>query len=786
MVRTHNRWTVAITRHVLAGAAPISMAIAIAASTPSLAASTTVTTGTTDSAAQSIEAPGTDGDIVVTATRQSTKLQKTPVAVTVIGSQQIAQQNIVTARDLAGQIPGAFVQRSGITPLTQTFFIRGIGNSDPIFDPNVAQYVDDIYLPRAINGMTDLTDIERVEVLRGPQGTLFGENSDAGAIRYITKTPTDQTRADFDFGYGNYNTVNAHGYVAGALIPGLLDGSFAVAHDQHDGYTYDPTIDKHVNDQQTTGGRAKLLATPAPGLRILLTGDGTLDRSASAYYTPKQPIIGGTLQHPIYGPFDASKSYASQRPKNHSWSGGVSLKASYDIMPALTVSSISSYRGFAQDPVNYNNDGQPLVPYSTANPTPVSISDNYIVYKEHTVSQEFQLQGKFDKFDFASGLYYLYENFSSNRIGYVVSPTAASAAPAFPEDQIGDTKTTNYAAYAQGNYHFDDRLTATLGGRYTIEHRDFDFAGIYDDFSGNPLPVTPGAPTSTPGGFAAANNFAYQGKKTWRSFTPKLGLSYQLAEGVFGYASASRGFGAGGFNNRASSLATALPYGQEKVTTYEAGLKTDWFDHKLRFNATLFYNDYKDMQQTAAVISPITNGFVTVRSNANKAHTEGVELESSLEPIKDLVFTANASYLRAKFDSFPNAGVTGIGGKSTIVGASGNHLPFSPNWQLFGAVSYILPLDIPGHVRVGSDITYETAYYSDVFNYVQGKVPSQAFVDTSISYAAANGHWNFSLTGRNLADHRSYQAITWGGTPNLWEGPVSPPRTVFFKVAYSL
>jgi iron complex outermembrane receptor protein len=127
-------------------------------------------------------------DVVVTATRQATKLQKTPVAVTVISARQIAEQDITTARGLAGKIPNVEITMSGITPLTQIFFIRGIGNSDPIFDPNVGQYLDDVYLPRAINGMSDLTDIERVEVLRGPQGTLFGDNSDAGAIRYITRT----------------------------------------------------------------------------------------------------------------------------------------------------------------------------------------------------------------------------------------------------------------------------------------------------------------------------------------------------------------------------------------------------------------------------------------------------------------------------------------------------------------------------------------------------------------------------------------------------------------------
>jgi iron complex outermembrane receptor protein len=189
------------------------------------------------SAADTTEASGDSGlsDIVVTSTRQATKLQETPVAVTAISNSDIAEQNITTARDLAGMTPGVTILRSGITPLTQTFFIRGIGESDPIFDPAIAQYVDDVYLPRAINGLSDLTDVERVEVLRGPQGTLFGDNSDAGAIRYITKEPTDTTAGNFDIGGGNYSTLRTHAYLSGAVLPGWLDGSIAFAHDEHGG-----------------------------------------------------------------------------------------------------------------------------------------------------------------------------------------------------------------------------------------------------------------------------------------------------------------------------------------------------------------------------------------------------------------------------------------------------------------------------------------------------------------------------------------------------------------------
>jgi iron complex outermembrane receptor protein len=725
-------------------------------------------------------------EIIVTATRQSTSLQKTPVAVTVIGADEIAQQNLLTARDLAGQTPGVTIQRAGITPLTQVFFIRGIGDSDPIFDPNVAQYLDDVYLPRAINGMADLADIERVEVLRGPQGTLFGENADAGAIRYITKTPTDQTQANVDVGYGSYNAFDVHGYVSGAIIPGKLDGSITLGHEQHDGYTYDPTLKESVNNQDTSALRAKLLATLSPKLTVLFSIDGTIDKSGTDYYIPEQPIIGGTLKTPVYGAFNPNYSYASQPPNNNSWVAGTSVKVAYQINQHLTFNSISALRGFAQDPVNYNNDGQPLVAYSPADPVLVSISDNYIVYREEEATQEFQLQGKYDKIDFTSGFYFLYENFSSNRIGYVVSPTAATATPTYPEDQIGDTKTYNYAEYIQGNYHFTDKLIGTLGARYTIESRDFRFNGVYDSFSGAPLPVTPGAATSTPGGYAAANNFSYLGHKTWYSFTPKYGVSYQFTPDLFTYASVSEGFDAGGFNNRASSRATALPYDQEKVTTYEVGVKANALDGRLRADATLFYNAYTGLQETAAVISPVNGAFVSVRANANSAHTEGFELESTYKPIEGLSLVGNVSYLKTRFDSFPNAAASVVNGQAVLLGATGNQLPFSPEWQFNGAANYKLPLPVPGETHLGVNLTCETSYYSDVFNYKQGRVPEQGYVDAFLSYAPPGGHWVFSVIGKNLADRLSYQSITWGGTPNLWEGPVSPPRTVFVKAAYKL
>jgi iron complex outermembrane receptor protein len=331
-----------------------------------------------------------------------------------------------------------------------------------------------------------------------------------------------------------------------------------------------------------------------------------------------------------------------------------------------------------------------------------------------------------------------------------------------------------------------DRLTLTAGARYTLEHRDFTFHGIYDDLTGNPITPVPGALVTTPGGYAAINNFSYAGGKSWTSFTPKGGISYQFTQDIYGYASVSQGFDAGGFNNRASSLATALPYNQETVTAYEGGLKTEWLNRSVRLNLTGFYNHFKGLQETASVVSPITGGYVSVRSNANAAHSDGVEIESVAKPTDNLTLTLNASFLETRFDSFPNANAAVIGGVATLISATGNQLPISPHWQLYGAVNYRVPLPFPGELDLGFDAVSVSPYFSDVFNTARARVPEQTFLDANASYRPPGGRLVITLTARNLADHFAYQSLTYGGTPSLWEGPMNPPRTIFVKIAYTL
>lgn len=788
--------------------------LALVAPTPARAVDAAVTADATPADLPAAAPADGLGDILVTATRRESRLQSTPVAVSVIGEAFRANQNVITTRDLAGQIPGLYTPPSGITPLTNTFFIRGIGNSDPIFDPTVGVYIDDVYLPRAINGMSDLTDVERVEVLRGPQGTLFGANSAGGAIRYVTRTPGDTFDLRADAGYGNYDTINAHAYAAGPVVPGVLAASIALARDQHDGYTFNPSLGTRVNDQRTTGGRIKLVFTPTARLKVTLSADGTIDRSQAAQYVPSTynatnpalsglgAITGGTLFRPTsFAPYQANITYAGRYPVNRSHSGGLGGRIDHDLGDHLALHAITALRGFDQDPVNYNNDGQNRLPYSAAQPRAVDISDNYITYKQHSFTQELQLQGDWRRFDITGGLYYLFENFRSDRLGYVTGlPQSDAALPAAPFDQIGKTITRNYSAYLQANYHLTDRLTLTAGGRYIAIRRAFDFTGLNHDLDGRPIDPSLYGQVSTGGAIPALgvavsaaqvnfSNATVLNRKTWHAFTPKAGLSWQATPTAFLFASYARGFDAGGFNNRALTLATALPYDPETVNTYEAGIKTDWFDRRLRLNLTGFYNDYSDLQTAVSAFSPISGTYVSTRGNAPSAHTEGFELETSAQPVADLSLAFNVTYLKTRYDDYSAP----ARGTVPAYDYTGNEFPGQPRWQYFASADYAIPIGTAGAVTIGGSVNWQTRYFSDALNSPQYRIGGKHFVNAFIGFETRDKHWSFTLTGRNLGDDFYFSTLTPVGTPFragpfagtlLTQGPQNPPRTIFLKAAW--
>jgi iron complex outermembrane receptor protein len=681
-------------------------------------------------------------EVVVTSERRTTKLQKTPIAVTSLDATKLAQNGGHLVRDLAGEIPNVQVPRGGLTPTTETFFIRGIGIADPIQDPAVGIYVDDVYIPRPLSngGLFDLPDVQRVEVLRGPQGTLYGRNSDAGAVRLISQDPTDKLHIISDIGVGDYGAVQTHDLISGAIVPGRVDGSLAFVHSERDGTTKDPTIHMDVNNINYNAARAKLKITPTDDLEVVLSADGMIDRSNAAYYTPVvQP-----------GKFSPNYTYSPLYPVSDLQSGGVAAHIKYQLTPELALKDIVSARAWDQAPVIYDNSG-----------TAKQLSANFINYHQHDYTEELQLAGDYGRFNFVSGFFFYKEAFGVDRV------TVSLFQP--KTHTLNLTDTDSYAGYAQGNYKILPNLNATVGLRYTRDSKTFDdgnYTSTINPAAGNQFDrYGVGKPL-----FTAVSNHS------WGAFTPKFGLDYQVTPSLLTYASYAEGYKSGGYDNRSANVTIAhTPFAPETVDTYEVGVKSEWLDHRLRANLAAFYNKYTNLQQTIYVST--VPGAPTELTNAGRAHTDGVELETALIPIDGLTWTNNAGYLNTEFDKFLNAGPAGAP-------ATGKELPLAPRWTLSTGADYQLPLDIPGATHLGGELQYQSKSFSDVLNTQGAAIPDQTILNVHATYTTDNGRWTVLFNIRNALNARYNQNGTY--VPPVEYFLENPPRTFLATLRYTL
>lgn len=677
-------------------------------------------------------------EIIVTAERRETSLQRTPIAISAFGADALADRKIDSIRDLAGQIPNLRIPRATIGYTTQLFSLRGVGETDPIQEPTLSVYVDDVYYPRQIGSMLDFNDVQRIELLRGPQGTLYGRNTSAGALRVITRDPGDTTEFAADIGYGSYDAVKARALISGALVPGKLYASLAYTHYTRDGTHRDPTLNTDVNGIDVNALRGKLRWTPGDTTDIQLTLDGLRDRSDTRSYTPKVQPGGG------YDPF---VSYSEVVPRNKLDQGGASLRIKQDLSDRIAVKSITAYRGFDQ-PVDYENDG-----------TADLAQKNLIHYKDKYFTQELQLNGSFDRFDLTLGAFYFHEVFDVSRDGFTrTGPLATS-----PVNKIGDvnsTTTDSYAVYGQGTYAITDALKLTAGLRGTWEEKKFDFASNTIDDARNVVSL----------------RFAGTSDKKWNALTPKIAIDYQFGPSALGYVSYTQGFKAGGFDNRASRIEDAQrAFDPEKVRSYEAGLKTEWFDRHLRANFAGFYNDYTNLQ----VSSYVPELARTVRTNAASAETYGLEAELSASPTNRLNLQASAGWLIARYKDF--VGVAGAG-----TDASGNRLVNAPRWTLSGAAGWTLPLPLPGTTRLNLDAQYSSAIYSNALNRPQDRIKGSAFVNALLGWTSPGEHWGASLSVKNIFETTTPQAVTYTPSAGIWYFVTGDPRTALATLSYKL
>jgi iron complex outermembrane receptor protein len=694
-----------------------------------------------DGAAPAVE------QVIVTAERRATDLQKTAIAISAVGQQVLADRKIDNIRDLSGQIPNLSISRVTISHTTQTYALRGVGEADPIQEPVLAVYVDDVYIPRQIGSMVEFNDLERIEVLRGPQGTLYGRNSSAGALRIITRDPGQNVRAKAEVGLGNYGAVDVRALIEGPLVADKLSGSLSYIHHERDGVTFDPTLNHDVNRINLDAFRAKLRWTPTERLDAQLTVNALRDRSDTRSYIPvNQP--GGIFRN--------DRSYAEVEPVQDLDQISGSLRVQYELSEHLKLKSITAYGGFNLNPVAYDNDGEAAL-----------IQKNLIHYNDQYATQEIQLNGDYGAVTFTSGLFYLHERFFVQRDGYSRRNALATDPAVTPANYIfarahNVTNTDAYALFGEATWKATERLSLTGGLRWTNEEKEFVFDNKALNLAGQ----------------VTGQSIKGQAEKTWSAITPKLVAQYQWTPDVLQYASYSKGFKSGGFDNRATRLDLAiLPFAPEDVTTYETGLKTQLFENRLRANLAAFYNDYQDLQ--VSFYDPAYVG--SRRGNAGQAHTYGVELETDARPTERLGVQFNVGWLFAVYDDYKGAGGAGVN-------ADGNRLIGSPRWSVSSGFTYDVPVKIPGSLRVGLNAQWQSGIVTSATPAAGGQnnIPSQGFLNGVATWTSPDPHWAVSLSVRNILNSDKPLGSTYTPSTGVNYQNFPDPRTALVTLKYAL
>jgi iron complex outermembrane receptor protein len=744
------------------------------------AAALLVLSGTTVGAAHAQEAAGSvvaaseDNieKVVVTARRRQETLQDVPVSVTAFSADQLSKQGVPDVVALATALPNTTLKASRATNTTLTAFIRGVGQADPLagFEAGVGIYLDDIYLARPQGAVADIYDVERIEVLRGPQGTLYGRNTIGGAVKYVTRKLAPQTDVRIKGTLGDYKERDGVITASTPLSDQLRVGA-TVARFKHDGYGRNLFTGAPNYDKDLTAGRVSAEWQPTPDLWVRVAGDLTQDDSH-----PKNGhrlIVGRTSGAPILGNvYDTQANLNTalgheQEVRQH----GVSATLEWTINPELAFKSITARR---QDksyaPIDFDS---------------LQVVDMEVpaLYTNKQFSQEFNLTYTGPTIQGVAGVYYIdanaYNKFDTILAGAVPTSTFTS----------GDIDTRAWAVYADGSYNLTDALQLSAGGRYTVDKREADvYRQIYFGLNGSPEMGNPNAILFRTDTDLRNGQLSREDKK----FTPRVAVNWKATPDQNVYASWSKGFKGGGFDPRLNVVGTRITldqaragYRPETIATTELGLKSSFNGGRITTNTAVFYSDYKDVQIPGSVAID-TNGdgkddsFAGLTTNAGKATIKGFEFEAVAHITSNFSLSGMVSYIDAKYDEYIVAGVN-VANQRVFQNTPKN----SANLR----ATYELPLPLAGHngrlALIGSASyrgatnQFETVSILDQEGY--------KLYDASVVWTRSDGKIRVGVHGKNLSDKHyktaGYLFPTLGneGTLTAFYGN---PRTVQGTVEY--
>jgi iron complex outermembrane receptor protein len=702
-------------------------------------------------------------EITVTATKQGeTTLERTPLAVSAFTGEQLDKSFVVNVKDLVQYTPNLnFAQVTA----SAAIYIRGIG-TNAVFngsDPDVAVNVDGVYMARAFSQLADFVDVDRIEILRGPQGTLYGRNAVGGVINVISRLPGDDFASEAQVTVGSFATVQGQGFVSGPIIPGVLSASISANYLRHDGYTYNlyPGSD-NLGDANRGAVRGQLRWRPTDGVEAVTRFDfSALGENIQAYDVKLAALpFNAPLGNSVVGQYH---TVAQNNPQtNHERLSGISEDIRWHLSDAIELKSLSAYR-HSNYTVVTDTDASEL-----------TVNNSLMHDDSNQFSQEFNLSGHVDRLDYVAGLYYFREREESINEGITVPSIFTPPARALLVQALPFTVATSKAAFFQVTGHITHDLSAVFGARYTEDTKALDLTSNRFTYGNAPLlgPQAPGFP------------FIADLDPKFHASTPKAGLNWQLNDDDLLYFSYSKGFKSGGNNFAATSL-VGITYKPETVSSYEAGIKTQWWDRRLRLNLTGFYYNYDDLQ----VQSLIGPGNAQI-ANAASAIIKGLEFESMAQLTSKWLLTANVSFLDAKYDSFAGATVPG-GIRPYLVGdprynavagtynASGNELNAAPRYTSSLAAQYTQPISI-GSLFGRAEYYWQDRIFYDPSNALVVSQGSYGLVNLAAGFNPTGSVWSTELAVKNLANKNYFTTLAANGyVPSGYSGP---PRTILLRV----
>jgi iron complex outermembrane recepter protein len=719
----------------------------------------------TEAAAPNDPAAAGLSDIVVTATRREESLQEVPIAISAYGNEAIQALSARTVGDLSATTPN-LARTSGPTGGNDAFFfIRGIGqvDSNPANDPGVGVYIDGVYLGRLQGASLDTQDIARVEVLRGPQGTLFGRNTIGGAINISSLDPADEIGFTGRVTVGSRERFDAYGALD--LPMGDTFGvRISAATRNQDGWGRNVYTGRTFGDIENLAGRIKAIWEPSDTVKLTLSADGLRSRGGTpqtiltGFNSTAGPIPGVGVT-PLGVPFppdllaDTSPnidlSFASIEPRNDTDNFGGSATLDWEASDALNVRTILAYRRVEQF-ANNDFDG-----------TGYRLYDNFFDTQSNQYSAEFQLFGEAfdDRLNWLVGVYAYKEDIDhtngiclgTNRGNPFPGPggPARNAGGCLRNNQAFDLAIRNYAGFAHLDFDVTDRFSVILGGRYTYERKRQAFDFFLDNSGGVTslfgIPPLPNIPTLSPRNPNVGVPTTY--RESWGEFTPKVGLNYQVAPEVLLYASYSRGFKSGGFNGRPNPggggrFAPITAYDPETLDAYEVGFKSDLFDNRLRLNAAAFLSNYDGIQ--LLVLDP-ASGFFN-NANAGRNRITGFEVEATAKPTRELLFYFNAGYTHTDYRRIdPRANIP-----------ANSRLPVTPRWTVGTGASYSYDWDGIGNLTSRVDYTYQSSVFYGAANAPLEFQEGFGLLNVRVTWTDPSDRFSISAFGLNVANKRYF------------------------------